>query len=365
MPEIILKSSGRTKAIKRFQQMEMVRSILRAQNSSHLVIPKARLCGDFLVEQRLPINTDSYHNMELYSSQPQLFDQAVREFTRLFSKIYLSDLVSHQHNPLGHIEEIEDFVRYDNLPLYIVEKDGKKEGKIGLIDLEHIQDVKNSTGIELKTLVRIFPLHLDLIKEEAAILKMQFDQNSLTDSAEKGKKYLQIGFSDHLQWLNNKKISISNAFQIFEINPQREQELISLLKKELLKLNRGENDVFKRKKYIKEIFFTGDEEQVAEELANKVFLLLIEAIKFQIWGNQSESERLGKLSKPMSESQLVRLRSPIIKRPKLYAGVKELINTHKKIKFKNNSFYESRDIAEQLTYIIMQELVKGRATALK
>lgn len=137
MPEVVLKSSGRTEAIKRFHQMQEVRSILDSQNSSHLIIPKVNLCQEFLIEQRLPINADSYYNMGLYLSQPELFDEAVRELTRLFSRIYLSDLVNWQINPLRNIEGVEDFVRYDNLPMYVIEENGKKKGKIGLIDLEH------------------------------------------------------------------------------------------------------------------------------------------------------------------------------------------------------------------------------------
>ena len=77
LPMVVLKDSGRKEAITRFHQMQEVRSILNSQKSSHLIIPKARLCQNFIVEQRLPINADSYHNMWLYLSQSQLFDDAV------------------------------------------------------------------------------------------------------------------------------------------------------------------------------------------------------------------------------------------------------------------------------------------------
>ncbi|MCP5506293.1 MAG: IQ calmodulin-binding motif-containing protein [Chlamydiales bacterium] len=205
MPGVVLKSSGRKDAITRFHQMQEIRSILNSQNSSHLIIPKANLCKEFLVEERLPINVDSYHNMGLYLSQPELFDEAVRELTRLFSRVYLSDLVSYQLNPLGHIAGVEDFVRYDNLPMYVVEENGKKKGKIGLIDLEHMQKDPNSQDLE--TLVRIFPLHLNVIKNEANKLNMKVNKGSLDASAEMGRKYLQVGFIDHLNWLKQKGVS--------------------------------------------------------------------------------------------------------------------------------------------------------------
>lgn len=223
MPEVVLKSSGKQAAVKRFHQMQDVRSILDSQNSSHLVIPKASLCGNFLVEQRLPINVDSYHNMELYLSQPQLFNEAVREMTRLFSKVYLSDLVGYQYDPLGHIADVGDFVRYDNLPLFIEDSNGKKVGKIGLIDLEHMQN--GSTSNSLETLARIFPLHLDIIKEEAKNLHMKINNNSLEAAAARGEKYLQVGFTDHLEWLKHKGISTEVSPQPFEIGLERVRKI--------------------------------------------------------------------------------------------------------------------------------------------
>lgn len=153
MPEVALKYSKN--AIMRFHQMQEVKSILNWQNSSHLIIPKANLYQDLLVKERLAINVDSYHNMELYLSKPEMFNDDVRELTRLFSRIFLSDIVSDQINPFGHITGVGDFDRYDNLPMYVVEEKGKKVGKIGLIDLEHVQKSPNFQGLE--TLVRIFP----------------------------------------------------------------------------------------------------------------------------------------------------------------------------------------------------------------
>ena len=89
MPEVVLKNSGRHIAVKRFHQMQKVRKILEAQGSTHLVIPKANLCQEFFVEQRLPINTDSLYNMGLYLAHSNFFDDAVREMTRLYSKVYI------------------------------------------------------------------------------------------------------------------------------------------------------------------------------------------------------------------------------------------------------------------------------------
>ena len=101
--DIVLKEASSVNAKKRFRQMCDVRLILQQQKSSHLTIPRVRLCGEFLVEERLPINTIQYHNERIYFSEPAIFDDAVREMTRLFSRIDLRDLVdSSLFTPFAH-----------------------------------------------------------------------------------------------------------------------------------------------------------------------------------------------------------------------------------------------------------------------
>lgn len=360
MPGIVLKNSGRKAAITRFHQMQEVRSILDSQNSSHLIIPKANLCQDFLVEQRLPINVDKYHNMGLYLSQPQMFDEAVRELTRLFSRVFLSDLISCQYEPLGHITDVEDNVRYDNLPLYVVEENGKKEGKIGLIDLEHIQKGPSYKG--LITLARIFPFHLDVIKNEASKLKIEIREVSLDASAEKGRKYLQVGFIDHLNWLKKKGISTEMPPKPFQVSSQRVLQVTSLIEKELLNFDKGLIDPFVRKgsscfDQCPKDFLDGNPEETAKELAASITPLIISNIQAQI--AIKRTERLSKLSeRNITEAELVSLGSPIVHRPKLYKGADELIlkSTKNQLKWKK---FQAQEIAEQLVYTVMQELVKG------
>jgi hypothetical protein len=203
IPEVVFKESGRSKAIKRFHKMQSVRAILRSQGSSHLVIPKVRLFGNFLIEERLSIDScrklnypnERYwkdfilrhltqplwaSNVALYMSKLHLFDHAVREMVRLFSKAYLGDLI----NSRDFQEKKYLFlntniaVRYDNLPLYIVKQNGKKVGKIGLIDLERIRMKPEVLG--LADLARIFFCHAKIIEEEATKLKMNQNNRDLT-----------------------------------------------------------------------------------------------------------------------------------------------------------------------------------------
>jgi hypothetical protein len=423
MPAVVLKNSGEKEAVRRFHQMTEVRAILNSQKSSHLIIPKANVCEDFLVEERLRINVDSYYNMEVYLSHSELFNEAVSELTRLFSKIYIGDLVSYQNHPLGHIEGVEDFVRYDNLPLYVVEEKGKKKGKIGLIDLEDVKNEPNFKSVE--TLVRIFPLHLDVIKNEAIKFKIKFNQDLLLLSARKGKKYLQVGFADHLEWLKQKGVFGKNFRQPFEISSQRVKEVAALLQQKWLNINRGDNKLFRasgslQKDAVIDLAQASKTKSIDDvdtgvaKLIESITELIISNLKTEI--QTKENEKLPKLLGHISDKQsgnlpkmlpqiflndaediisidkvssglrkdgmtdsiefssdskkcgldeemkgwqLVSFRSPVMKRQKLYKGVVDLILENKKVELKENFNAEEEGIAMKLTYLLMQEFVRG------
>ncbi len=240
-PSIILKQSGKRNAIQRFSDMQTVRGILRSQKSSHLVIPRASLCGDFLVEDRLPISSDRYVNMARYIDHPRMFDEAIREMTRLFSRAWLTDLVSSHYHPISNI--VGDTVRYDNVPLYI--ENGV--GKIGLIDLEHISyypfSSKNRPSgssaytSPAQTLARIFPYHVDMIIEESNKLNMKFNENQVRFYAREGHEFLQKGYIDHLNWLRQKEITPEKFNQPFEVTPDRIETIVQTLTEQLLSRN--------------------------------------------------------------------------------------------------------------------------------
>jgi len=293
--------------------------------------------------------------MGLYLSQPELFDGAVRELANLFSVIHIGDLVNRQVEPMSHIENVEDAVRYDNLPLYVVEEDGKKEGKIGLIDLESFRNAPDPENFDV--LARIFPFHLNLIKEEASKLKVKVDHKTLEASAEKGTKFLKVGFTEHLEWLKLKGVSNDTYSQLFELSLQREEELMGLIEKELLKLNNEENDLFRRKGLLGKIqkpLFKENPELQAKNLAPKALPVIINNIKSQIKKAQEEQKSILK-EQQISESELVNLRSPVVNRNALHKGVDDLILENTIVE----EIMGCKDVAEQLTFVVVQALVKG------
>ncbi len=363
MPEVVLKKSGRAHAITRFHQMQDVRSTLSAQNSSHLTIPKAVLCGDFLVEARLPINIDRFHNMGIYIAEPHLFDEAVREMTRLFSKVYLSDLLSYQNHPINNI--VGDTVRYDNLPLYIEEQDGKRVGKIGLIDLEHMQNSPRLDGYRdgFSTLARIFPYHAELIQEEALKLQMPVSKGLIENKAYEGKKYLQEGYICHRDWLLKKGITSKNATEIFELNSDRRTSIKNAIKNQLMKINEGNQRILDPSNRNLPTDFLKEPALNAEELAAGISLELLGNIEASISPNNLKGHAL-------SESEIVALRAPIFFRREIckkaaqilkkYPNYNELTR-YKAIWSDYDTFREDRvyEIADHLLYFVLEELVKG------
>ncbi len=356
MPDVVLKLSGRKKAKTRFHQMQHVRSLLRSEKSSHLVIPRANLCEDFLVEQRLPITVDKFYNMALYLSEPNLFDEAVRELTRVFSKVYLSDLLQRGRLPIGDIPGVKDHVRYDNLPLYVEEENGKKVGKIGLIDLEHMRDSPAPEGLE--TLARIFPLHVDLILNEAAKLQMEVDKDAVLAAAERGKKFLRVGYSDHLEWLKKKNISDA-SFKPFKLSKARKNELIHSIKEDLLKQNSGINELYVKMEYggdPPKNFFGKNPEKSAGVLAKGILPIALKKITSALekHGNKHSGKKL-------SDTELVNLRSPLIEWDKIYNGIFLFMIAYKKkdTDFSKVEFDTLRRVAIQSAFVLLEELAKG------
>ncbi len=329
MPAVILKASGRANANRRFHQMQEVRAVLKEQKSDCLVIPRANLCKNFLVEQRLPVNGDIFYNIELYLSNYKLFDKAVREFTRLSSKIYICDLLVPNNHPLAHIPDVEGIVRYDNLPFYIVNENGKQEGRLGLIDLEGI-NVKKEVALdsaELARLIRIFPYHKEVIIEEALKLNVKIDMDLLNASQINGEKYLWAVFVDHMQWLKEKKISTENSSSDFLGEDSIDKErIVEDIKNFFLHriFQNPTKEMFQHLTFgnvkLKKL---NEETPIAQEFAEKMTDIILHNLRVQIKLHQ---ERELKNSQTItSNSQLVKFRSPVLNRETLYGNALSLL----------------------------------------
>ena len=355
IPEVVLKESGPRGAMRRFEQMREARALLESQKSHHLTIPRARLCEDCLVEERLPINTDPYHNMALYHSEPALFDSAVREMVRFFSKATLGDLIDFALNPCGQIEGVNGSAHWGNLPFYVVEEKGQRVGKLGLIDIESFKLKPNPGGIP--TLAKIFPYHLELIKTEANRLGLEIHEEKLVQAAAEGKLCIQVGYLDHQRWLRENNVTVESVQTPFEIPAKHQASLRQVLKQEVLKLNQGENEFFVKQRWYgipEKAFVKGDVENVAEELAQSLYSIMQGCIEERI--NAKRQAQLAKKN-PASDAELISLRSPVIERRELIHTIFMHLFEHKQLQFKRPEA-TTEAMAEQLYVVFMEELVK-------
>ena len=361
-PEIVLKESG-LNSKHRYCQMYLIRRYLKTLGCSHLIVPRAIPVKGFLIEERLPITIDSFDNMGLYWLQPELFDEAVREMVRISQKLDLtSDLLDIRQHPLSKNAGVTYFVRYDNLPLYKVSIDGVEQGRIGLIDLEH---EKLSNEKTLTSLARLFPLHYEIIKDEADRCGISFDDKLLKMAADNGNKYLVSGFADHYQWLQEKNVLSSSKEWFIELSPQRMVEINKAVVTELLSMNKGKT--ISRGRHFDPVNVPAGFLKVgvksAEKLAQAITTRIIENFNKQIEGSYYQHTH-AKTSAEVAGINLVKLRTYFDKKDKITSRTENIfLNSPDFNKGLFKSYFWLVDgvvMAEKLADVIFAELAKGQ-----
>ena len=319
-PEIVLKASL-NRSVHRFIQMLLMRKELKELGCSHLIIPRAIPVKNFLIEERLPISVDSFDNMRLYCSQPDLFDEAVREMVRLSTVCDItSDLLDLRIHPLCKSAGVKEFVRYDNLPLYKVSIDGVEQGRLGLIDLEHMGHTQD--GETLRSITRIFPYHHDIIKEEADRLGIPYDDEILKAAVADGTKYLDAGYEDHYKWLQEKGVLDKFEDWNLDLSQERMNDVKKAVANELMSMNEG-------KILAKGVGFTvrssqgflKDGARSAEILSDGITETVIKNLTRAINENFRQNAE-GKTPAQLAKSNPVKLRSLLTEKKQIIEGVK-------------------------------------------
>ncbi len=329
LPSVVFKvTTTPSSATRRVNQMRTTREILNSLKCTHLVIPRGFINDRIIVEERLPINVTYPFNMGLYLSELTLFDEPVREFTRLFSKANLNDLLQDSgRHPMSQIEGVGNGIRYDNLPFYLVEENGERKIKIGLIDLETISFTPDPKS--LNTLARIFPYHAHIIREEAIKLGMTIP-DEFDSETRKGILFYTVGYSNHVNWLAEKGLLTDAGYTPFEIPSERIDELIPIVANELIQLNQGINPYLEKKRCLgrpAQDFLVGDPEIVALEISKTLCPLIIKSITDLIGAYQNSKNRSG--SDTRLTSDIVLFRSP------------HFTKDHIDIKINQNGFLDS------------------------
>lgn len=247
---IVLKQSGFPKNQERFDQMEKARDICEKNGYKQLVIPKARIHGNFIVESKLPIIHGTKETIGFYIENREKFSDAVKEFTGfLCQSMYFADITGNcPRNPYAGLSKTL-IGRYDNIALHL-EKD---QGKIGLIDLERWSPrQENLKKVEKLTkdkcyhhccnAVHLFPLHLDEIMNAAR----EFDSNinievyrkDLERERDEALIRFKIAYEDHLEFIKQKGITCEKPLEVVELNSERKENI----KKSIVLIIRNEND---------------------------------------------------------------------------------------------------------------------------
>ena len=361
-PEIVLKESGGFSRL-RFLQMFSISNTLKKLECSHLIVPRALPVNGFLIEERLPITIDNFHNMGLYWLRPELFDEAVREMVKISTiRDLTSDILDCRRHPISKNAGIKYNVRYDNLPLYKVSIDGVEQGRIGLIDLEHMDYPHDETLIKL---ARIFPLHYDIIKDEADGCDIYYDDELLKTAADNGNKFLTSGFAEHYQWLQEKNVLSSSKEWSIELSPQRMVEVNKAVVTELLSMNEGKT--ISRDRTFDPVNvpagFLKDGVESAEKIAKAITNKILENFNKQIEDSYYQHTH-SKMSAEAAGINLVKLRTYFGQKDKITSKAQNIFLDfgHCNTELFKCSFWliDGVVMAEKLADVIFAELVKGQ-----
>jgi hypothetical protein len=199
LPEAVIKQTGVEKGKERFWKTEAMRTVIQTKGLSRFIVPRARLFHEFLIEERLPINTNVGYNAHLYLSLQDHCETLVRQFAKLFfTSGYIDYLVQKNFEDCSIIQ-----IRYDNIPFMLINSGDTQTLSIGLIDLERSQLGTNikSLAHRLYILSSLFPFHTYLIEEEAleASIPLEDPERAVIDNAAlHAKQYLQKKSQEYL-----------------------------------------------------------------------------------------------------------------------------------------------------------------------
>ncbi|MBX9744950.1 MAG: hypothetical protein K2X08_07060 [Chlamydiales bacterium] len=213
---VVLKQAG-DKSKQRLEQMAKAKEICNINHFSHLVIPEARISGDFLIESRLPLSEEPEQKTQigLYLENRACFTQAAIELTSFLCQVSLGDL-SGQTNDFWKCLCDTSMPRYDNAMIYL---DEQNEGKIGLVDLESLDTppviLSQRVIAACKQCIRLFPYHFEEILSTALKFDPSIEQHTEVLKKEQGLiiEYFQKVYGIHREFAARNHIDLEVPFQ--------------------------------------------------------------------------------------------------------------------------------------------------------
>jgi hypothetical protein len=245
IPGVIIKHAGENAKI-RLETMEIFRSFLLREmphSRSHLVIPQVRLYEKNLIEERLPC-CGKYGNRiaqtRLYLDHHEEFTAAIRELTYLFCRVFIRDVACILPETIpSNIAGKE--ARYDNIPFLVYKESGVQQYNLGLIDLEEWdilppgENYRKIVERQLMQLVILYPLHLNVILEEAVKYdkELNLSKEDLENAQNIGLKNLKSMYSDPHAFFERKDINLKNPDRIVELSQERQEQIVQRMTESL------------------------------------------------------------------------------------------------------------------------------------
>lgn len=225
---IVLKQSGSPQNQERLKKMKEAREICEKNQYTHLVIPRARIYEDFIVEDRLPIEEHEIKEViELYLENKEAFTDSIQEFVHFLFQCDLYDIAGNTQNPYNVLSKAP-LGRYDNIALFLE----KGVGKIGLIDLEKFSirslEISEAEGVVRCTdAICLFPCHFEAIMITVRGLCPNIDKYrvSLENVRDESLKRFKIAYEDHLLFIKTKGITLKNPTEVLRLEKAKEQAL--------------------------------------------------------------------------------------------------------------------------------------------
>ena len=224
---VAIKLSGGQAARTRLVKKSQAKEILNQIGGKHLVIPKARVHGEFIIEERLLISQWTITEQACFyldhQEDPEL-ENVIKEFTRFLVHSDMTDLI-------GRFGDS----RYDNVPLY---RDSDGTIKMGLVDLEHFRPRHLPLSREhlervLHKIALLFPHHLDAaIEAVGADHTFEIDPvllQSLEDKKERRLNRYKRNYTDHLEFLKTHGLIGDSCSRLIEVSDEKKQEIARLV----------------------------------------------------------------------------------------------------------------------------------------
>lgn len=236
---------SKTLSNQRYTGLFLAHALIKKNHFMDLVVPRARVCGEWIIESRVPIEMhNTKEQIGLYCQNSARFTNAVVEFFQFTCQSEFDDIVGEDRDPFSKMAETP-IGCYDNCAFL-------QNGKLGLVDLERfrlkpVHQTKSWCLRKCQKAVYMFPLHLETILAEAKKHDRAVERHrkSLETSRDKVLKFFDIVHFNHLRFLQEGRITSCNpAAMRFVTDAAREaicQDVVSAIKKHCLR-HSGEND---------------------------------------------------------------------------------------------------------------------------